>query len=91
VALGHEHTVETATFGLLGFSQELRGKLRRALGVRLRLFIGAAVGVGHVTDGDHMYLLSGLLSYSKSRFKCTVARLCFDWAQHERVSCPHSS
>src|SRR6266851_1118307 len=73
MTLGHEHAVEAVTLGLFGFLQELAGKLGRTLGVRLRLFISAAVGVGHVTDGDHVHLLSGLLSY-------TFVRRCSQWA-----------
>src|SRR5262249_41059764 len=64
VTLGHEHAVEAVTLGLLGLAQELRGKLRGAFRPGLRLLVSAAVGVRHVTDGDHRSLLVRLLFYT---------------------------
>ena len=53
VALGHEHPIEAIALGLLSLLQELRGKLRRALRVRLGLFVWPPVGIGHVADENH--------------------------------------
>ena len=60
VALGHEHPVKAVALGLLGLLQELRGKPRRALRVRLGLFVWPPVGVGHVADGNHATLLESV-------------------------------